>query len=96
MEYCRERGATVITLVGHGDSPLGQGGDHVFVNFAEDDTSSELFDLQSLLIALSIMRHRGEFDGYGSFVADVQRLPEALLAVKREVRPGSRGPRRAH
>ena len=48
MEYCRARGATIVTLVGHADTPLGQGGDHVFVNFAEDDTSSESFYLQSL------------------------------------------------
>ncbi len=83
MEYCRARGATVITLVGHADSPLGQGGDHVFVNFAEDDTSSESFYLQSLFVALSIMRRRGEFAGHDAFVADAKRLPEALLEVKR-------------
>ncbi len=41
MEYCRARGATIVTLVGHADTPLGKGGDHVLVNFAEDDTSSE-------------------------------------------------------
>ncbi len=87
MEYCRDRGATIVTLVGHAATPLGQGGDHVFVNFAEDDTSSESFYLQSLFIALSIMCHRGEFDGYASFVADARRLPEALLAVKRRFDP---------
>ena len=41
MEYCRARGATIVTLVGHADTPLGKGGDHILVNFAEDDTSSE-------------------------------------------------------
>lgn len=87
MEYCRSRAATIVTLVGHADTPLGQGGDHVFVNFAEDDTSSESFYLQSLFIALSIMRQRGEFDGYASFAADATQLPEALLAVKRRFDP---------
>lgn len=87
MEYCRARGATVITLVGHKQTPLGEGGDHTFVNFAEDDTSSESFYLQSLFIALSIMRRRGEFDDYASFVADARRLPEALLAAKRRFDP---------
>jgi len=85
MDYCRARGATVITLVGHADTPLGKGGDHVFVNFAEDDTSSESFYLQSLFIALAIVRRRGEFGGYGAFAADAGRLPEALLQVKRRV-----------
>src|SRR5690606_32552485 len=54
----KEIGAKVITLVGHEDTPLGKGGDHVFVNFAEDDTSCESFYVQSLMIALSIMSHR--------------------------------------
>ena len=87
MEYCRARGATIVTLVGHADTPLGKGGDHILVNFAEDDTSSESFYLQSLLVALSIMRRRGEFDGYDAFVADAVRLPEVLLAVKRRFDP---------
>ena len=87
MEYCRARGATIVTLVGHTATPLGDGGDHVFVNFAEDDTSSESFYLQSLFIALSIMRLRREFDGYASVVAEARRLPEALLAVKRRFDP---------
>lgn len=83
MDCCRARGATIVTLVGHKETPLGEGGDHVFVNFAEDDTSSESFYLQSLLVALSIMGRRGEFDGYDGFAAEAKRLPEALLAVKR-------------
>ena len=41
----KEIGATVLALVGHEETPLGKGGDHVFVNFAEDDTSCESFYL---------------------------------------------------
>ena len=55
----------------HGDLSLdrprghaaGREADHSFVNFAEDDTSCESFYLQSLLVALSIMDHRGEIAG---------------------------------
>jgi fructoselysine-6-phosphate deglycase len=83
MEYCKARGAQVITLVGNADTPLGRGGDHVFVNAGDDETSSESFYLQSLFLALSIMRHRDGFAGYPSFVEDAARLPQALLAVKR-------------
>ncbi len=83
MDYCKARGATVITLVGSADTPLGKGGDHVFVNAADDETSTESFYLQSLFLALSIMRHRDGFGGYAAFVEDSARLPEALLAAKR-------------
>ncbi|PBB95990.1 SIS domain-containing protein [Mesorhizobium sp. WSM3862] len=79
----REIGATVITLVGHEETPLGRGGDHVFVNFAEDDTSCESFYLQSLFIALSVLKHRGEMAESERIFAELAQLPRLLLEVKR-------------
>lgn len=79
----KEIGATVLTLVGHVETPLGKGGDHVFVNFAEDDTSCESFYLQSLFIALSIMKQRGEIANYDRIIGELQSLPRLLLKVKR-------------
>ena len=87
LAYCKARGATIITLVGHKDSPLGQKADHAFVNFAEDDTSSESFYLQSLLVALSVMAHRGEFGEYDRTVAELATLPQHLLAAKQSFEP---------
>ena len=83
----KEIGATVLTLVGHEQTPLGKGGDYVFVNFAEDDTSCESFYMQSLFIALSIMKHRGEIDNYDALMAGFQALPQALLETKRAYEP---------
>lgn len=83
----KEIGATVLTLVGHAETPLGKGGDHVFVNFAEDDTSCESFYLQSLFIALSIMKHRGEIGNYDQLAAELSLLPGLLLEVKRTYEP---------
>lgn len=83
----KEIGATVLTFVGHGETPLGKGGDHVFINFAEDDTSCESFYLQSLLVALSIMKFRKEIDNYDSIVWELKRLPKLLLEVKRAFEP---------
>lgn len=87
LEYCKHRGATVITLVGHRETPLGTKADHAFVNFAEDDTSSESFYFQSLLIALSVMAHRGEFGDYERIVAELATLPKHLLAAKQAFEP---------
>jgi fructoselysine-6-phosphate deglycase len=83
LEYCKGRGAKTLALVGHADTPLGKGADHTFVNFAEDDTSSESFYLQALLIALSIMQHAGEYPDYPVVLAELQRLPALLVEVKR-------------
>jgi len=87
LEYCRSKGASIISLVGHADTPLGQQADHAFVNFAEDDTSPESFYLQSLLIALSIMAHRGEFAGHAAILAELSTLPAHLLAAKQQFEP---------
>ncbi|MDH2398393.1 SIS domain-containing protein [Bradyrhizobium sp. SSUT18] len=83
----KEIGATVLTFVGHEETPLGKGGDQVFVNFAQDDTSCESFYVQSLLIALSIMKARNDIDNYHSVVSELKRLPELLLEVKRAFEP---------
>ncbi|RUW49014.1 SIS domain-containing protein [Mesorhizobium sp. M1A.F.Ca.ET.072.01.1.1] len=79
----KEIGATVIALVGHEETPLGRGGDHVFVNFAEDDTSCESFYLQSLFFALSVLKHRGELAESERIFAELAQLPRLLLEVKR-------------
>lgn len=87
LEKLKQAGATVLTLVGHEETPLGKGGDHVFVNFAEDDTSCESFYLQSLFVALSIMKHRGEIADHARIVAELRMLPALLLEAKRAFEP---------
>lgn len=83
MDYCKAKGATIITLTGHAETPLAKGADYSFVNFAEDDTSCESFYIQSLLVALSVMHVRGEFPHYEATVQELVRLPHALLDAKR-------------
>jgi fructoselysine-6-phosphate deglycase len=87
LEKLKAIGATVIALVGRADTPLGRGADAVMANFAEDDTSSESFYVQSLLIALSVMKARGEIDDYEALVGEMQELPAALVAAKQAFEP---------
>ena len=84
LDYCRAKGAKVLTLVGHADTPLGTQADQSFVNFAEDDTSCESFYLQSLMIALAIMDVRGEIGDHPEIAGQLARLPGLLLDVKRD------------
>lgn len=76
------RGATVLSLTGHADAPVASGADYNFTNFAADDTSSESFYLQSLIIALSLMQHRGEYDRFGQTVQELRALPQLLVSAK--------------
>ena len=80
-------GARVITLTGHADTPLGRAGNPAFVNFAADDTSSESFYIQALLVALSVMKARNEIADHDTILAEMQGLPQALLATKRAFEP---------
>lgn len=89
LEFAKAKGATVVTLTGYADSPLATGADRTFTNFAEDDTSSESFYLQSLLIALAILDHRGEWDGYHATVTELQQLPDLLVGVKQAFEPSA-------
>jgi fructoselysine-6-phosphate deglycase len=90
LEFAKRKGARVITLTGHADTPLARKADHNFTNFAADDTSSEMFYLQTLLVALSVMRHRGELDGYDETVAELRLLPQLLVDVKKQFEPRAR------
>ena len=87
LNQLKQIGAQVITLIGHADTPLGLGGNPALVNFAADDTSSESFYIQALLVALSVMKARAEIDDYDAVLAEMQGLPQALLATKRAFEP---------
>ncbi len=87
LAYAQRHGAKVLTLTGHLDSPVAQQADFNFTNFAEDDTSSESFYLQSLVLALAVRAHRGELDDFDRTVAQLELLPHLLLEVKRTFEP---------
>lgn len=84
-KFCKEKGATTICLVGHGNTPLTEASDFSFVNFAEDDTSCESFYIQSYLIAFRLMHHRKEFSSYHQLMEELQSLPSALVEVKERI-----------
>jgi len=82
IERSHEVGATVVALTGNEASPIAEAADHNFTNFAEDDTSSESFYLQSLLIALSVLENETNSLDFERVVAELERFPESLVAAK--------------
>ena len=82
LSFLKQRGVRTLSLTGHKDTPLAQDADHTFTNFAEDDTSSESFYLQTLLIVLALLAERGEYDDFDGTVAELQRLPGLLVDAK--------------
>lgn len=82
LSFLKERGVKTLSLTGHKDTPLGLDADYNFTNFAEDDTSSESFYLQTLIIVLALLAERGEYDEFDATVAELRLLPELLVSVK--------------
>jgi fructoselysine-6-phosphate deglycase len=87
LRFARGKGARVLSLTGHADTPLASEADVNLNNLVADDTSSESFYLQSLLIALAIMDRRGEIDDYDAVVAELKQLPALLVELKRTFEP---------
>ena len=84
VRFVKNKGATVIALTGLARTPVADLADHAFVNFAEDDTSSEMFYLLSLVAALAILDQRGEFERHAATLDELKRLPEQLLDAKKQ------------
>ncbi|WP_457584744.1 SIS domain-containing protein [Ensifer canadensis] len=82
LSFLKERGVRTLSLTGHKDTPLGRDADHNVTNFAEDDTSSESFYLQTLIIVLALLAERGEYPDFDATVAELKLLPELLVSVK--------------
>lgn len=82
LTYLKSTGAKTLSLTGHKDTPLAQNADYNFTNFAEDDTSSEMFYLQTLLLVLAILDARGELDNYDEIVTELKLLPALLADAK--------------
>ncbi|MBZ9725520.1 SIS domain-containing protein [Mesorhizobium sp. B2-4-18] len=82
LSFLKQRGVRTLSLTGHSDTPLAREADFTFTNFAEDDTSSESFYLQSLLIVLALLAERGEYEDFDATVAELKRLPELLVGAK--------------
>jgi fructoselysine-6-phosphate deglycase len=82
LSFLKARGVKTISLTGHKDTPLARDADYNFTNFAEDDTSSESFYLQTLLIVLALLAERGEYGDFDTIVAELKRLPALLVEAK--------------
>lgn len=87
LSFLKQRGVRTISLTGHKDTPLAQESDFNFTNFAEDDTSSESFYLQTLLIVLALLAERGDYGDYDKIVAELKQLPKLLVGAKEAFEP---------
>jgi fructoselysine-6-phosphate deglycase len=82
LSFLKKRGVRTLSLTGHKDTPLAREADFNFTNFAEDDTSSESFYIQTLLIVLALLAERREYKEFDATVAELRKLPALLADAK--------------
>lgn len=82
LGFLKARGVKTLTLTGHADTPLAQQADATYTNFAEDDTSSESFYLQTMILMLALLAETGAIDSYEAITAELAKLPSLLVEAK--------------
>lgn len=78
-KWLRERGVTIVSVVGKPDSPLEELSDYTFVY---GDGRPQEFVLY--LIIGKILAKKGYFDAYAKFADELANLPAALVSVRKQ------------
>jgi len=81
-EYATSVGATVISLVGEADSPLGVASTYAVANEASNDNLCEEIYMQLFTIGALLMKANGDFPECDRFLENLRKMPEALLKVR--------------
>lgn len=84
VEYATSVGATVISLVGEADSPLGKASTYAIANEASNDNLCEEMYMQLFAIGAYLIKKNGEFQECDRFIENLKRMPEVLLKVREE------------
>lgn len=89
VDFCAKKNIKTMALVGSPNTPLEKEATYCVYNDVLDDTSSESYFLQGLMIALRVMLNKGEISQkkYDSYFKDFEKLPEELLNVKKQAEP---------
>lgn len=87
LEFVKAKGARVISFVGNAGTPMDVKSDISITTPTADDTSSETYLLQTLILALALMEARGETADLEAVWSDLGRIPEALVAAKEAFEP---------
>lgn len=87
MAFLKARSVPTLSLTGHAATPPAREATLTFTNFAKDDTSSESFYLQTLIIALALLAETGALPEAPALMAELAGLPALLVAAKEACEP---------
>jgi len=79
-KYLKEKGCTIISIVGNSDSPLEKLSDYCFV-YGEGRPQ----ELVMYLLVGKILNNKGFFEKYQQFADELKALPAVLVSVRKSV-----------
>ncbi|WP_282929915.1 SIS domain-containing protein [Anaerococcus sp. Marseille-Q7828] len=86
VDFCNDRNVKTLALVGSPNTPLEEKATFTIYNDVIDDTSSENYYIQGLLIALYMLKYNNDItlETYNNYINGLNKLPEALVHVKEQ------------
>lgn len=85
--FCKERGATIIGLVGDRNTPLADIVDYVLVNYSENNFAGDSIYIQMYELIFGLMHANGDFAEYEEMIKEFVNMPEALYGMKKAAEP---------
>ncbi|MCP8970030.1 SIS domain-containing protein [Ectobacillus ponti] len=82
-QFCREKGATTIGLVGIPGTPLAEAVDYA-ITFGREKHAFDVFYLQLQILTTRFLQQNGEFPQYEQFAAELAALPQGMVAAMEE------------
>lgn len=87
LEFVQAKGARAISFVGNAGTPMDVKSDISIKTPTADDTSSETYLLQTLILALALLEARGEMADLETVWEELDRIPQALIEAKEAFEP---------
>lgn len=85
IEFAKAQGAYTVGFTGFGDSPFARALDLAMIT----EPKTWPFDIPLLLLCTRLLAARGDFEGYGELVTELQGIPEILVEVARQAEPAA-------
>lgn len=83
-EFCKQRGATTLGLVGEMGTALANIVDYPIANYAENDFAADSINLQMYIVIFRLIHNNGEFQDYERFISQLEAIPDQLVQVKQD------------
>ena len=81
-KFCKDQGARTVVYVSNDNTPVCEYADYKLFSFAEDDCLCEAIYTYMILFLARILKNKGQFAKYDTFIAQYEKIAPALIKAK--------------